>query len=41
MQGMETAINVLGHRRVVNTVSSVLLLSDGQDNQGHTAISRA
>lgn len=41
MQGLETGIKVLGMRRVTNTVSSILLLSDGQDNNGHTAISRA
>ena len=34
-------IKVLGKRRVTNTVSSILLLSDGQDNNKPTAMSRA
>ena len=34
-------IKVLGKRRVTNTVSSILLLSDGQDNNQSSAMSRA
>lgn len=40
-QGLEMGIKTLGMRRVTNTVSSILLLSDGQDSQRNSAISRA
>jgi hypothetical protein len=39
--GLKTAIDVLAARRITNTVTSVMLLTDGQDNYSATALQRA
>ena len=41
VEGMNVGLKVLAHRKITNSVSSVLLLSDGKDNNSHSALPRA
>lgn len=41
VEGLDVGLQILAQRRIVNSVSSILLLSDGKDNNSHSALPRA
>lgn len=40
VQGLDMALRILAGRKVLNSVSSIVMLSDGKDNNSHSAMSR-
>eukprot|EP00358_Blepharisma_japonicum_P003448 CAMPEP_0202946756 /NCGR_PEP_ID=MMETSP1395-20130829/10189_1 /ASSEMBLY_ACC=CAM_ASM_000871 /TAXON_ID=5961 /ORGANISM="Blepharisma japonicum, Strain Stock R1072" /LENGTH=490 /DNA_ID=CAMNT_0049647547 /DNA_START=57 /DNA_END=1529 /DNA_ORIENTATION=+ len=40
VEGLLTSLNILAQRRITNSVSSIILLSDGNDNNTHSAMGR-
>ena len=41
VQGLDMGLKILAGRRISNSVSSIVLLSDGKDNNSHSAMPRA
>ena len=41
IEGLNLGLKVMSDRRIVNSVSSIILLSDGKDNNSHSALPRA
>lgn len=41
VEGLDVGLKILAQRKIVNSVSSILLLSDGKDNNSHSALPRA
>ena len=41
VQGLDIGLKTLAGRRITNSVSSIILLSDGKDNNNHSAMARA
>ncbi|CAG9321577.1 unnamed protein product [Blepharisma stoltei] len=41
VEGLDHGLKVIEDRRIVNQITSIILLTDGQDNNGSTALDRA